>query len=181
MEPNGFAISTSPRTLWFSRSRVKLPLLTHMRCQSLVDRTPLLAQEETFVDLTAPVRALPAYLHNYSQGCHSRSASTPSASNLLVRGLLLAYARACRNEPSRPLAEHFARFRGRASPNPFGPSPSLRHLSSNSLRHNRSSASARMKGARRAWLLRARCIRLPPPLRRRCCVAYQIRAALLLS
>jgi hypothetical protein len=125
MEPNGFAISTSPRTLWFSRSRVKLPLLTHMRCQSLVDRTPLLAQEETFVDLTAPVRALPAYLHNHSQGCRSLSASTPSASNLLARGLLLAHAHACRNELSRPLAEHFARFRGRASPNPFGPSPSL--------------------------------------------------------
>jgi hypothetical protein len=35
-----------------------------MRCQSLVDQTPLLAQEETFVDLTAPVRALPAYLRN---------------------------------------------------------------------------------------------------------------------
>jgi hypothetical protein len=134
-----------------------------MRCQSLVDRTPLLAQEETFVDLTAPVRALPAYLHNHSQGCRSRSASTPSASNLLARGSLLAYARACRNEPSRPLAEHFARFRGRASPNPFGPSPLLRHLSSDSPRHKRFSASVRIKGAHHAWLLRAHCIRSLPP------------------
>jgi hypothetical protein len=89
MEPNGFAIPTSPRTLGFSCSRVELPLPTHMRCQSLADRTPLLAQEETLLDLTAPVRALSAYLRNHSQGRRSRFASTPSASNLLVRGPLL--------------------------------------------------------------------------------------------
>jgi hypothetical protein len=126
MEPNGFAISTSPRTLGFSCSRVEPPLPMHMRCQSLVDRTPLLTREETFIDLTAPVRALPVYLHNYSQGCRSRSVSTPSASNLLARGLLLVYTPACRNKPRRPLAEHFARFRGCASSNPSGPSLSPR-------------------------------------------------------
>jgi hypothetical protein len=89
MESNGFAIPTSLRTLGFSCSRVELPLPTHMRCQSLADRTPLLAQEETLLDLTAPVRALSAYLRNHSQGRRSRFASTPSASNLLVRGPLL--------------------------------------------------------------------------------------------
>jgi hypothetical protein len=55
----------------------------------MADRTPLLAQEETFLDLTAPVRALPAYLRNHSQGRRSRSTSTPSTSNLLARGPLL--------------------------------------------------------------------------------------------
>jgi hypothetical protein len=35
------------------------------------------------------VRVLPAYLRNHSQGRRSRSASTPLASNLLARGLLL--------------------------------------------------------------------------------------------
>jgi hypothetical protein len=55
----------------------------------MADRTPLLAQEETLLDLFALVRALPAYLRNHSQGRRSRSASTPSASNLLARGLLL--------------------------------------------------------------------------------------------
>jgi hypothetical protein len=78
--------SANPR---FSYSRVELPLPTHMRCQSMADRTPLLAQEETLLDLTAPVRALLAYLHNHSQGRRSRSASTPSTSNLLARGPLL--------------------------------------------------------------------------------------------
>jgi hypothetical protein len=89
MEPNGFAIPTSLRTLGFSCSRVELPLPTHMRCQSMANRTPLLAQEETLLDLTAPVRALSAYLRNHSQGRRSRSASTPSASNLLALGPLL--------------------------------------------------------------------------------------------
>jgi hypothetical protein len=32
---------------------VELLLPTHMRCQSLADRTPLLAQKETLLDLTA--------------------------------------------------------------------------------------------------------------------------------
>jgi hypothetical protein len=88
MEPNGFAIPTSPRTLGFSCPRVELPLPTHMRCQSMADRIPLLVQEETLLDMIAPVRAVPAYLRNHSQGRRSRSASTPSASNLLVRGPL---------------------------------------------------------------------------------------------
>jgi hypothetical protein len=61
----------------------------HMRCQSLADRTSLLAQEEILLDQTAPVRVLPAYLHNLSQGCRSRSASTPSASDWFARGPLL--------------------------------------------------------------------------------------------
>jgi hypothetical protein len=89
MEPNGFAIPISPRTLGFSCSQVELPLPMHMRCQSLADRTSLLAQEEILLDQTAPVRALPAYLHNHSQGCRSRTASTLSASDLLARGPLL--------------------------------------------------------------------------------------------
>jgi hypothetical protein len=89
IEPDWFAKPTSPRTSRSSCSRVELPLPTHMRCQSMADRTPLLAQEETLLDLTAPVRALLAYLRNHSQGRRSCSASTPSASNLLARGLLL--------------------------------------------------------------------------------------------
>jgi hypothetical protein len=80
---------TPLRTSGFSCSRVELPLPMHMRCQSMADRTPLLAQDETLLDLTAPVRALLAYLHNHSQGRRSCSASTPSASNLLARGWLL--------------------------------------------------------------------------------------------
>jgi hypothetical protein len=55
----------------------------------MADRAPLLAQEETLLDLTALVRALSAYLRNHSQGRRFRSAFTPSASNLLARGLLL--------------------------------------------------------------------------------------------
>jgi hypothetical protein len=82
-------MSTPLRTSGFSCSRVELPLPTHMRCQSMADRTPLLAQVETLLDLTAPVHALSAYLRNHSQGRCSRSASTPSASNLLARDLLL--------------------------------------------------------------------------------------------
>jgi hypothetical protein len=80
---------TPSRTSRFSCSRVELPLPTHMRCYSMADRTPLLAQEETLLDLTAPVRALLAYLRSHSQGRRSRFASTPTAPNLLVRGLLL--------------------------------------------------------------------------------------------
>jgi hypothetical protein len=37
----------------------------------MADRTPLLAQEETLLDLTAPVRALLAYLRSHSQGRRS--------------------------------------------------------------------------------------------------------------
>jgi hypothetical protein len=42
MEPDGFAIPTSLRTLGFFCSWVELPLPMHKRCQSLADRTPLL-------------------------------------------------------------------------------------------------------------------------------------------
>jgi hypothetical protein len=49
---------------------------------------PLPTQEETLLDLTASVRVLSAYLRTHSQGCRSHFASTPSASNLLARGLL---------------------------------------------------------------------------------------------
>jgi hypothetical protein len=74
IEPDWFTILISPRTSGFSCSRVEHPLPT---------------KEETLLDLTAPVRALSAYLRNHSQGHRFRSASIPSASNLLARGLLL--------------------------------------------------------------------------------------------
>jgi hypothetical protein len=75
MEPNRFAMPSSPQTSGFSCSRAEPPLLT---------------QEETLFDLTAPVRALPAYLRSHSQGRCSHSASIPTAPNLLARGLLLS-------------------------------------------------------------------------------------------
>jgi hypothetical protein len=54
----------------------------------MADRTPLLAQEETLLDLTAPVRALPACLRSDLQGHRSHSAFIPLALNLLARGRL---------------------------------------------------------------------------------------------
>jgi hypothetical protein len=74
MEPNGFVRLTLPRASGFPCSQVEFPLPT---------------QEETLLDRTAPVRALPSYLRNHSQGRRSHSASTPSASILLARGSLL--------------------------------------------------------------------------------------------
>jgi hypothetical protein len=54
MEPKGFTMPNPPRTLGFSCPRVELLLPTHMRCQSMADQTPLLAQEKPLLDLTAP-------------------------------------------------------------------------------------------------------------------------------
>jgi hypothetical protein len=55
----------------------------------MADRTLLLTQEEALLGLTAPVRAFRAYLRSHLQGRRSCFASTPTAPNLLVRGLLL--------------------------------------------------------------------------------------------
>jgi hypothetical protein len=104
----------------------------------------------------------------------------------------LARAHACGIEPSRPLAKHFrshlrthrfnsARTSGFCNSAALSiccdairtglPLPLVLRYASNPRRVTPASTSAWMKGARRAWLLRARCIRSPPPLR---CLSFRL-------
>jgi hypothetical protein len=177
MKPNWFAMPTPPRTSGLSQS-------LHCSCACAAETRSahprsLLQLRRTWSHL---LRAVPVlFSHHW-----------PSTCSRVVR--FLARAHACGIELSRPLAKHFrshsrtcrfnsARTSGFCNSAALSiccdairaglPPPPVLRCASNLRCVAPASTSVWMKGARRAWLLRARRIRSPPllPARRSSCIS----------